>query len=447
VAFRSGQTLVQIALLLLSIEILGAAAAQRAETKSFPYEAGDTLVVENDYGRVRVSTWDNPMIEVAIREIAVDQSQLENVAVISQKVGNRVFLRSYFYNYKSESVYLDIQAPKDLNLIVWGANAAVELFNVGGNVRVQTLTGFVTVENLHSSASLFTEDGNILFRSAVQPSGDIRLESTRGNITCRVGEELNLRGWVRAGSTISWNREVELSEGSLEKQLGVGGPLLLASSTKGKVDFRIDSEIRSQADLSVRVPSPAKNTVGTQTNEKAKRTSYPDDDTGSYSPQADPTPAVYDPEPTQPREVTYTPAESSDEPATGGYSLKVNVDLVYVNASVRDRNNRAVPDLMMDDFDLFEDGVRQQIDKFDSTEAPFNLLILLDVSGSTKSYIDMIKDASVGFAHEIKPSDRIAIATFNSRTSLRQDFTNDRRDVEKAIRRVRSGGGTGCSRH
>ncbi|HUV13938.1 MAG TPA: hypothetical protein VMY18_09840, partial [Acidobacteriota bacterium] len=251
-----GKTLIKLGLLLLSTGSLLAGASQRADTKSFPYQAGDTLVVENDYGRVRVSTWDSPMIEVSIREIAVEESQLENVAVISQKVGKRIFLRSYFYSYSSESVYIDVQAPRDLNLIVWGANPAVEIYNVGGSVRVQTLTGFVTVENLYASASLFTEDGNILFRSAVQPSGDIRLESTRGNITCRVIENLNLRGWVRAGSTISWNREIELSEGSLEKQIGVGGPLLLASSTKGKVDFRIESEIKSQADLSVRVPNP-----------------------------------------------------------------------------------------------------------------------------------------------------------------------------------------------
>ncbi len=441
-ALRRGQTLIKLGLLLLSMGSLLAGASQRADTKSFPYQAGDTLVVENDYGRVRVSTWDNPMIEVSIREIAVEESQLENVTVLSQKVGNRVFLRSYFYNYSSESVYIDIQAPRDLNLIVWGANLAVEVYNVAGNVRVQTLTGFVTVENLHSSASLFTEDGNILFRSAVQPSGDIRLESNRGNITCRVIENLNLRGWIRAGSTISWNREVELSEGALEKQIGIGGPLLLASSTRGKVDFRIESEIRSQADLSVRVPNPVNNTVGSPANEEAESSGYPEDSAGSSSPQYEPVPTEPEPVPAQPRQVAYTPSDSTDESATGGYSLKVNVDLVYVNASVRDRNNRAVPDLLMEDFDLFEDGVRQRIDQFNSMEAPFNLLILLDVSGSTKGYIDMIKDASVGFTHEINPSDRIALATFNSRTNLKQDFTNDRQDIGKAIRRVRSGGGT-----
>lgn len=440
---KRGQILIQLALLLLSTEVVSATAAQRTEKKSFPYAIGDTLIVENDYGRVRISTWDSSMIEISMRVIAVDESQLDNVAVIAQKAGRRVFLSSYFYNYESESVYIDIQAPRDLNLIVWGANQAVEIFNIGGHVQVQALTGFITVENLYASASLFTEDGNILFRTAVQPSGDIRLESLRGNITCRIAENLNLRGWVRAGKAISWNREVELSEGSLEKQIGVGGPLLLAATAAGKVDFRIDSEIRSQTDLSVAIPDSEPGPIDASASRPIEgMAGNPNHDVADH-------PAPYEPEQpgstsvgAEPRQITYTPAGSGDEPETGGYSLKVNVDWVYVNASVRDHNNRAVPDLMLDDFELFEDGVRQRIDKFDSTEAPFNLLLLLDVSGSTKGYIDMIRDASVAFTNEINPSDRIALAIFNSRTSLRQDFTNDRRQIEKAIRRVRSGGGT-----
>ena len=127
----------------------------------------------------------------------------------------------------------------------------------------------------------------------------------------------------------------------------------------------------------------------------------------------------------------------------GSFSLKVNVNLVNVNTSVHNReSNRAVADLAIDDFVVAEDGVPQTIAKFDNTEAPFSLLLLLDVSGSTASYLRLIQQASIEFTRQIKAGDRIALATFNSRTRLRQQFTDDRQEIERALRSIRSGGGT-----
>jgi VWFA-related protein len=116
---------------------------------------------------------------------------------------------------------------------------------------------------------------------------------------------------------------------------------------------------------------------------------------------------------------------------------------VFLNVSIRDRNtNRTISGLQQDDFHVYEDGVRQNIEHFQPTEMPFNLLLLLDISGSTEPYIDLIKEASIDFTRQINANDRIAVAVFNSRTELVQDFTSDRRVVASAIDRVRSGGGT-----
>jgi VWFA-related protein len=82
------------------------------------------------------------------------------------------------------------------------------------------------------------------------------------------------------------------------------------------------------------------------------------------------------------------------------------------------------------------------VEQFTSTEAPFNLLLLLDISGSTEDYLNLIKEASIDFTREIKPSDRIAVATFNSRSRLIQEFTNYRAEVADSISRIKSGGGT-----
>jgi Ca-activated chloride channel homolog len=121
----------------------------------------------------------------------------------------------------------------------------------------------------------------------------------------------------------------------------------------------------------------------------------------------------------------------------------VNVDSVFLNVSVRDRTtNRSVVGLKKEDFLIYEDGVRQEIDRLLPTEAPFNLLLLLDVSGSTQSYIHLMQEAAVDFTRQINANDRVAVATFNSSVQLVQNFTNDRAAAEKAIRRIKSGGGT-----
>ncbi|UCF38556.1 MAG: VWA domain-containing protein [Acidobacteriota bacterium] len=442
---KLGNMLLAMLLLVGSISLLPAAApTQKFETHRFDSQPGDTLVVENDYGRVRVSAWANAYTEVRVRTIANEETQLGNVSVVAQKSGSKLFIQAYFYDYRAETVYLDIHLPAQTNVIVWGANAAVEATQIEGFVRAQTLTGFITGEDLKSSASLLTETGNILYRATVQPQGDVRLESTQGDVNCRVQKDLNLRGWIRAGGKLSWNQELEMTRGALEKQLGVGGPLLMANSQEGNVTFKIEDSMQPQTRVEPAFPDPPEEDQPQQTSTTAPSKGSPPVLIHGEMPEEPHSegPVAAQPTPRGPRPVPVSTAPA-DSNAGGSYSLKVNVDWVYVNASVRDRyTNRAVPNLVKDDFLIYEDGVEQNISHLDTNEAPFNLLLLLDVSGSTKSYMDLIKEASVGFTQQIKSTDRVALATFNSRTRLAQDFTNDREEVGNAIRRIKSGGGT-----
>ena len=419
--------------------ILRAAAAHSVETKIFPIQPEDVLIIHNDYGRVQIRTWENPELQARIWKIAVDDSQLDNVAVISEKRSHKLFFKSYFYDYRAESVYIEIQAPKFVNVVVWGANPAVEISGIEGYVRVHTLTGLITGEDLISSVSLLSEQGDILFRSRLQPKRDVRLESVYGDILCDLREGLNLRGWARAGGTLSWNREVELESGSLEKQVGTGGPLLYAGSLSGNVQLRftkftthhIPDQGSSMEELTGDTADPAAQTHRTSSPAKS----------APHSAGQSTAAATADAENEEP----WRTSGSGDErpPIDRGYALKVNVDWVYLNVSVRDRYaNRSVADLQKDDFLVYENETLQNVEHLQSTEAPFDLLLLLDISGSTRSHMRLIKKASIGFIGEIKPNDRIAVATFNSRTRLIQDFTNDRHEAAKAIEQIRSGGGT-----
>ncbi|GAB4110109.1 MAG: hypothetical protein Kow001_10680 [Acidobacteriota bacterium] len=424
--------LLVLAVACLAAGSAGAAPGQKSDICHLDFREGETLVVENDFGRIRVLAWEQPRLESRIRIIAAEAERLQNVTVACATSQNTHFVRVGYFDYSAESVYLDILLPSRAHLVVWGANPAVEVTGLSGQVRVQTLTGRITAENLTGSVSLQTQDGSVVFRAGLQPESDIHLGSVNGGIRCHVLRGVSLRGWMRAGGRIAWNGEVELARGFLEKQVGAGGPLLAASSQNGSIEFRIE------AALAPLTGSPGETRLSAPPGPE------------SLDP-VDPTPA--EPEPVaggaEAKATSRVPApleaarESSPDPLPGGFALKVNVDWVYVNASVRDpRTGRSVPDLTREQFELREDGVLQKIEKFASTEAPFSLVLLLDVSGSTKSFLDMVKEAAIDFTRRIQPDDRVAVVTFNSRTRLRQDFTNDREAVADAIRRIRSGGGT-----
>jgi len=126
-----------------------------------------------------------------------------------------------------------------------------------------------------------------------------------------------------------------------------------------------------------------------------------------------------------------------------GYSVRVDVNSVFLNVAVYERGtNRSVAGLKKEDFLLYEDGVLQNVEQFLPSEAPLNLLLLLDVSGSTGLYMHLMKGASIDFIRQIKSNDRVAIAAFSSRVDLVQGFTGDRKRAEEAIGRTWAGGGT-----
>ena len=129
-------------------------------------------------------------------------------------------------------------------------------------------------------------------------------------------------------------------------------------------------------------------------------------------------------------------SQSSHPQATDGesdFSLKVNVDLVVLNLSVVDRNDRNVSNLHQADFELYEDDVPHPITEFLPTEAPFNLALVLDTSSSVRPNLSLIKKAGIEFVHQLRPSDRIGIATFNSKVSQLIGFTSDRKRLKRTL--------------
>lgn len=123
--------------------------------------------------------------------------------------------------------------------------------------------------------------------------------------------------------------------------------------------------------------------------------------------------------------------EESQEPDL--FSLEVNVDLVVLNVTVLDESGVNVTSLKQEDFSVYEDDVLQDISFFLPVEAPFNLVLVLDTSVSTRSSLGLIKRAASNFTDELRPHDRIAVAEINYLVRAVQDFTSDRKILRRVI--------------
>jgi Ca-activated chloride channel family protein len=120
---------------------------------------------------------------------------------------------------------------------------------------------------------------------------------------------------------------------------------------------------------------------------------------------------------------TATPADkpAPDKPT----SLKVDVDLVLVNATVTDQLNRYVSGLDQEHFQLWEDRVEQKIQYFSAEDVPISVGIIFDVSGSMKDKISTAVAAATTFVRSGNPDDEHFLIEFSSRAQVASDFTTD----------------------
>ena len=113
-----------------------------------------------------------------------------------------------------------------------------------------------------------------------------------------------------------------------------------------------------------------------------------------------------------------------------------------VLVNVTDINNRAVSGLQANDFEVTESGVSREILSVEPTTAPFNLVLLLDVSGSVDNYVDFIRKAARNFVNTVSPKDKIAIIVFNEDVKTLSTFTTNKGTLSESLDTFDAGGGT-----
>ncbi|MCY7348345.1 MAG: VWA domain-containing protein [Pyrinomonadaceae bacterium] len=113
-----------------------------------------------------------------------------------------------------------------------------------------------------------------------------------------------------------------------------------------------------------------------------------------------------------------------------------------VVASVTDINNRAIGDLKKADFEVTEKGESREILAVEPTTAPFNLVLLLDVSGSVDNYVDFIRKTARNFVRTVGANDKIAIVIFNEDVKTLSTLTTDKSKLSESLDTFDAGGGT-----
>jgi VWFA-related protein len=134
-------------------------------------------------------------------------------------------------------------------------------------------------------------------------------------------------------------------------------------------------------------------------------------------------------------------AEAEEQPA----SIKVNVDVVNILASVRDKHGALVSNLEQNDFTVLEDGKPQTIKYFTrETDLPLTIGLLVDVSGSQRNLIGIERNAATQFFSKVlRKKDEAFLISFGEESELLQDYTQSVRLLEDGLNQLRVSSGVG----
>src|SRR5688572_27367173 len=144
------------------------------------------------------------------------------------------------------------------------------------------------------------------------------------------------------------------------------------------------------------------------------------------------------------------PAAASDGPSgpadgrgtTGRSTFTSGIDVVALSVTVLDPHARLLAGLSRDNFSVFEDGIRQEIAYFETSEVPLDLALLIDTSVSMEPRLGFVQKAATGFVDALRDGDRAAVYAFNSYVRPLQAFTSERALVRQAIQSTTAAGGT-----
>jgi len=118
-------------------------------------------------------------------------------------------------------------------------------------------------------------------------------------------------------------------------------------------------------------------------------------------------------------------------------TFRAGTRTVPVYATVTDTNGRLVPDLERGDFEIYDNGKKQDVTLFENAVQAISVVVMLDTSGSMTMHLDLLKQAATQFVIRLLPEDKARVGSFSDRNKIRispAQFTNDRDELMRALR-------------
>ena len=129
-------------------------------------------------------------------------------------------------------------------------------------------------------------------------------------------------------------------------------------------------------------------------------------------------------------------------PLAGQQVFRGGTDVVLLTITVLDSANRLVAGLDQEDFQIYEDGVKQESSNFSRQAQPIALSLVIDTSTSMEPKLPIAQEGAIGFIRRLGLKDVAQVIDFDSQAKILQMFTTDRLALEDAIRRTDAGGST-----
>ncbi len=330
-----------------------------------------TIIIQNLAGPTDVRTWPATMVSVtATRADDVMDSRLESEVLFEQPARETLKIVS---NPRSlfRPIALTVFVPTSALLSVRGGTQ---------RISIKGLTASLTVE---------TDSGSVAIYLPEKTNTDLSLRTIRGVVESRL--PVAVFGQINAHL--------------LDGKLGTGGSPVIVRSQRGNITLFSDAGSQGVA-TEGNPDSPGKLELsGNRTNvigltSRPAAATLPAGDAGIGS--------VEDP-------------------------IKLEARLVNLNVKVADESGKTLPALRKEDFIVLEDDVPQDVSYFEPVTAPLNVVLLLDLSGSTEHKIKIMKRAAQKFVDSLKPSDRIAVAGFTRRFFVISNFTTDHKLLKDRI--------------
>ena len=126
----------------------------------------------------------------------------------------------------------------------------------------------------------------------------------------------------------------------------------------------------------------------------------------------------------------------------GSGTIRVDVNLVVLDATVKTKDGQILGDLKKEDFEVREDGIAKKIELFSRDELPLNVALVLDLSDSIGPFLDPLRDAAATTLAALKPEDEVALFTFSTEAELRTPLTKDKTRIAEQISSFKAGGAT-----